>query len=152
MRTALGGTTQAEAFAQEAVSTTNTAYINSDIHTRLRLAGTLEVDYAETGDLFAALSWAASDATVSATRNSTRADMVAFLVERGSNACGVGRLMTRSSLGAGFSHNAYSATARGCAVGNLTFAHELGHNQGCQHNPDNGGPPERSSYPYSYGH
>ncbi|HZB46009.1 MAG TPA: hypothetical protein VE360_12220, partial [Pyrinomonadaceae bacterium] len=41
VRAALGGTTQAEAFAQQFVSVTNTAYINSVIHTRLRLAGTL---------------------------------------------------------------------------------------------------------------
>ena len=152
MRTALGGTTQADAFAQQAVSTTNTAYINSDIHTRLRLAGTLEVNYAETGDLFATLSWVGSDATVNAARNSTRADLVAFIVERGSNACGVGKLMGRSNLGPGFSASSYSVSARSCAVGNLTFAHELGHNQGCHHNPENGGLPEHASYPYAFGH
>ena len=152
VRTALGGTTQAEAFAQEAVNMTNTAYINSAIHTRLRLAGTLQVGYAETGDLPAALSWAANDGTVAAARNSFRADLVAFILERGGNLCGVGRLMTRSSLGAGFSHAPYSASARSCAVGNLTFAHEIGHNQGCQHNPEDGGSPEILAYPYAFGH
>jgi hypothetical protein len=152
VRTALGGTTQAEAFAQQAVNVTNTAYINSEIHTRLRLAGALEVAYVETGSLSAALSWAANDATVGAARNSTRADLVALIAERGGNLCGVGRLMTRSLLGPGFQHAAYSATARGCAVGNLTLAHEIGHNQGCQHNPENGGPPDGLAYPYAYGH
>ena len=150
-RISLGGVTQAEAFALEAVSTTNTAYINSDIHTRLRLVGTLEVAYAETGDLTGALRWAADDATINATRNSKRADMVAFIVERGSG-CGVGWLMSRSSVGQGFSPRAYSATVLRCAVGNLTFAHELGHNQGCHHNPENGGSPEDLSFPYAFGH
>ncbi|HEU4594080.1 MAG TPA: M12 family metallo-peptidase [Pyrinomonadaceae bacterium] len=152
MRSALGGTTQAEAFAQQAISATNTAYINSDIHTRLRLAGTLEVNFAETNDLPAALNWAIGNATVNAARNSTRADLVAFLVETTSGNCGVAKLMSRTGLGPGFSVSSYSVTSRRCAVGNLTFAHELGHNQGCQHNPENGGPPEHSSYPYSYGH
>ncbi|HWW76893.1 MAG TPA: M12 family metallo-peptidase, partial [Pyrinomonadaceae bacterium] len=152
VRTALGGTTQAEAFAHEAVNTTNTAYINSDIHTRLRLVGALEVGFAETGDLTAALTWAANDETVKAARNSVRADLVAFIAERGGNLCGVGRLMTRSSLGPGFQHAAYSVSARGCSVGNLTFAHEIGHNQGCQHNPENGGPPDVLAYPYAFGH
>ncbi len=152
VRAALGGTTQAEAFAQEAINSTNTAYINSDIHTRVRLAGTLEVAYDENGDLSAALSWASGNSAISAARNTARADMVAFLVNSGTTACGIGRLMTRSLLGAGFQHAPYTATARGCAVGNLSFAHELGHNQGCQHNPENGGPPDVSSYPYAYGH
>jgi hypothetical protein len=149
VRTSLGGTTQAEAFAQEAVNMTNTAYINSDIHTRLRLAGTLEVPYAETGDLTAALTWAAGDATVFAARNSTRADMVSILVQ-GGTACGVGYLL--SNFGPSTSQRAFSAVARNCAVGNLSFAHELGHNQGCHHNPENGGPPESLAYPYGYGH
>jgi hypothetical protein len=151
-RAALGGTTQAEAFAQAATETTNTAYINSDIHTRLRLAGTLEVNYAETNDLPAALGWAISNATINAARNTARADLVAFIVETANGDCGVAKLMSRSGLGPGFSVSSYSVTSRRCAVGNLTFAHELGHNQGCQHNPENGGPPEHSSYPYAYGH
>jgi hypothetical protein len=152
VRAALGGTTQAEAFAQQSVSVTNTAYINSAIHTRLRLAGTLEVNYADNGgDLIAAINWVNFDATVNDARNSARADLVAFLVERG-GVCGVGKLMSRSRLGPGFSATSYSVTARACAVGNLTFAHELGHNQGCEHNPENAGPPEHASYPYAYGH
>jgi hypothetical protein len=149
VRTALGGTTQAEAYAQQAVNSTNTAYINSDIHTRLRLAGTLEVAYAETSDLSAALGWAREDATVRAARNGVRADMVALLVETSGN-CGVGYLMTK--VGWDFAYHAFSVTSRRCAVGNLSFAHELGHNQGCQHNPENGGPPERLAYPFAYGH
>ncbi|HEX8337805.1 MAG TPA: Calx-beta domain-containing protein, partial [Pyrinomonadaceae bacterium] len=152
VRLALGGTAQAEAFAQQAVSTTNTAYINSDIHTRLRLAGTLEVNHEDNGgDLVPAINWLNFDPTVNAARNSARADLVAFIVER-AGVCGVGKLMGRSRLGPGFSATSYSVTARACAVGNLTFAHELGHNQGCHHNPENGGAPEHASYPYAYGH
>ena len=40
-----------------------------------------------------------------------------------------------------------------CAVGNLSFAHEFGHNQGCEHNPENSSVwPANGSYPWSYGH
>jgi peptidyl-Asp metalloendopeptidase len=150
VRTSLGGMTQVEAFAQQGVNITNTAYINSDIRTRLRLAGTLEAGYTEVGDLSTALRWAANDPAVNAARNSTKADLVSFVVERGGGGCGIGYLMT--NVGPGFAINAYTAVARSCAVGNLSFAHELGHNQGCEHNPENGGPPDEASYPYAFGH
>ncbi|HYN83648.1 MAG TPA: discoidin domain-containing protein [Pyrinomonadaceae bacterium] len=150
VRTSLGGTEQAQAFAQQAVASANTAYLNSNITTRLRLASATEVAYTETGTLGAALDWVVSDPGVAATRNSVKADLVAILVEQASDGCGLGYLMT--NVGPGFANSAFSATARTCAVGNLTFAHELGHNQGCHHNPENGGPPTSTAYPYAFGH
>ena len=56
VRAALGGTSQAQAFAQEAIASTNTAYLNSGITTRVRLVKTVEVNYDEaSGTLAAAL-------------------------------------------------------------------------------------------------
>jgi hypothetical protein len=49
----------------------------------------------------------------------------------------------------GNQNNAFTVTARSCAVGNLSFAHELGHNMGSQHNPENGSGP---TFPYGFGH
>jgi len=60
--------------------------------------------------------------------------------------CGIGYLMGSSS---GNQSNAFTVTSRTCAVGNLSFAHELGHNMGSAHNPENGG---GGTYSYSYGH
>ncbi|HEY0078608.1 MAG TPA: M12 family metallo-peptidase [Pyrinomonadaceae bacterium] len=151
VRSALGGTTQTQAFIQQAVASSNSAYQNSGINPRLRLVSTLEVNYNEAaGTLDAALNWVDSDATVAAARDSAKADLVAILIENASDGCGLAYVMR--SVGAGFSVNAFSATARSCAVGNLSFAHELGHNQGCEHNPENGPPANSASYPYAFGH
>ncbi|HKP35463.1 MAG TPA: zinc-dependent metalloprotease family protein [Pyrinomonadaceae bacterium] len=150
VRNALGGTTQTEVFAQQAVNAANTAYQNSDITPRLRLAGTMEAaNYTENG-LNDALNWARTDANVAAMRNTTNADLVAILVESDPANCGVGALMR--TVRPSFAFSAFSATRRSCAVGNLTFAHELGHNQGCEHNPENGGSPSTASYPFAFGH
>jgi hypothetical protein len=56
------------------------------------------------------------------------------------------------SPGQGFAPSAYQVTARGCAVGNLTYAHEHGHNQGFEHDPANGAPPNVASHPFAFGH
>lgn len=150
VRIALGGTTQAEAFAQQAVSVTNTAYQNSEITPRLRLVGTMEaVNYTENG-LSSALNWVRSDPNVAAARNAANADLVAILVESDPANCGTGALMR--TVRPSFAISAFSATRRSCALGNLTFAHELGHNQGCEHNPENGGSPTSASYPFAFGH
>jgi hypothetical protein len=61
-------------------------------------------------------------------------------------ACGIGYLMGGSL---GNQNNAFTVTARTCAVGNLSFAHELGHNMGSQHNPENG---SGATFIYGYGH
>jgi hypothetical protein len=49
----------------------------------------------------------------------------------------------------GNQNNAFTVTVRSCAVGNLSFAHELGHNMGSAHNPENG---SGATYSYGYGH
>lgn len=150
VRSSLGGTTQTQAFIQQAIASTNTAYQNSVINPRLRLVNSLEVNYTEAGTLSAALEWVDSDATVAAARNTSKADLVAILVENASDGCGLAYVMR--SVGPGFANSGFSATARSCAVGNLSFAHELGHNQGSEHNPENGAASGSASYPYAFGH
>ena len=66
-------------------------------------------------------------------RDATGADLVAVISESGIGICGVAYLAPESQ-GSGF-----SLTAQSCAIGNLTFAHELGHNQGATHDVDNAG-------------
>ena len=50
-----------------------------------------------------------------------------------------------------FSDKAYSVVHVGCATGYYSFAHEMGHNEGCQHyrNNANGQP---GAFPFSYGY
>jgi hypothetical protein len=148
VRQALGGTAQAQALAQQAIASTNTAYQNSDIATRLHLAGTLETSYDEAaGTLSAALPWVRSDPAVAAMRNTVNADLVSMIIQNASDACGIGYLM--NPVSPSFESNGFSSVARSCAVGNLSFAHELGHNEGAHHNPENAG---SAAFPYAYGH
>lgn len=146
-RAAAGGTAQIEATVQSAVDLTNTAYANSQIVPRLRLVHTSELAYTETGDVSADLNFVTNDPTVAALRNQYGADLVSFIVET-SGYCGVGWLMTAAE--SSFASHAFNVVLRTCAAGNLTLAHEAGHNQGCNHDPANSG--GSSIYPYAYGH
>ncbi len=146
-RAAAGGTTAVEATVQSAIDLTNTAYANSQITTRLRLAHTEEVAYTEGGDANADLTWLTNDPAVAALRNQYGADVVSMIVNT-SQYCGIGWLMTQ--VEAGFGSYAFNVVLRDCAAGNLTLAHETGHNQGCNHDPANSG--GGTSYSYSYGH
>jgi len=140
----LGGDAQAQALAQAAVDAANTAYLNSKIRQRLRLVHSQEFVYTET-DYSSDLANLRSNATIAALRNTHNADLVSEISEV-TGVCGVGYLM--GSI-AGNQNNAFTVTVRSCAVGNLSFAHELGHNMGSQHNPENGSGP---TFPYGFGH
>ena len=137
------GDAQAQAFAQSAIDTTNTTYINSKIRQRVRLVNASETAIAETGSLGTELPVVRSDATVAALRDQYKADLVA-MISNSSDACGIGYLM-----GSANPLNGFTVTSRTCAVGNLSFPHELGHNMASQHNPENGSNP---TYPYGFGH
>ena len=140
----LGGDAQAQAHAQAAIDASNTAYRNSRIRQRLRLVHSQEFVYTETTGS-ADLSALRNNPTIQALRNTHQADLVAEISEV-TGVCGIGYLMGAPT---GNQNNGFTVTARSCAVGNLSFAHELGHNMGSQHNPENGSGP---TYPYSYGH
>lgn len=145
--TQLGGQPQAIAFAQSAVDSSNQAFANSQMGAQFRLAGVRFTSRADSGNSSTDLTWLRNDAEVAAWRNDTGADMVGLIAEF-SNACGQGYLMGNPP-GAGFAPNAFQVTARTCAIGNLSYAHEHGHNMGLQHNPENGSGP---AFPYAFGH
>ncbi len=73
------------------------------------------------------------------------------MVEDGGGYCGLGYVMRNVS--ASFESSAFQVTDRGCAVGNLSWPHEHGHNMGMEHNPENSSAyPSGASYPYSFAH
>lgn len=149
-RSRAGGQSQIESVIQSAVNITNTAYENSEVDARIHLIHTAETSIPETGSASSVLSTLRDDSTVQGLRNTYGADMVALIVDDLNNACGIGYLQRRP--GPGFAPSAYQVTDRGCAVGNRTFAHEFGHNQGCEHDPANGNSPSRASFPFAFGH
>jgi hypothetical protein len=142
----LGGQAQAQTYAQSAIDLANLTYVNSNMIARLRLAGVRFTSRADSGNSSTDLSWLRGNAEVAEWRNQTRADLVGMISEF-SNSCGQGYLMTTNS--SGFAANAFQVSARSCAIGNLTYPHEHGHNMGFAHNPEDSG---SAVTPYAYGH
>lgn len=149
-RNAVGSTNGIISLANSAVAAANTSYINSNVPTRLNLVHVAQVDYTEAGfstDLSRLRS--TSDGNIDevhALRNQYSADFVA-MISASNGACGIGYLMTNNSPG--FQSSAFTVTRYSCAVGNLSFAHEIGHNMGCAHDRDNA---SGGLNPYSFGH
>ena len=124
---------------QLAIAETNQAYLNSNVPHRVRLVGTTEVSYTETGYL---CNHTPSDLdrlrgttdgymdNLHSLRNSLRADQVTLIVE-GGDACGCAFMM--STVSNSFESSAFSVVARDCATGYYSFGHELGHNMGARH-------------------
>jgi hypothetical protein len=132
-RAAAGGTTAMQAHVNLMISQTNTAYANSNITTRLRLVRTDEVSYTESGDMGLDLNRITNCSDgfmdiVCTWRDTYAADLVALIVENGQY-CGIAWL-NNSSADAPYG---FSVTLRTCATANITFAHEVGHNQGMCH-------------------
>jgi hypothetical protein len=141
-----------------AVAATNAAYVNSGVTMRMRLVGTVEVAYDDrTAGFVQALDRLKNPADgvmdeVHALRNSLAADAVSLVVRNPTdNACGYGYVMTSAQVGAAFAPFAFNVTRHDCAVGNFSFAHELGHNFGLEHDRANavGSSPSRT---YAYGY
>lgn len=145
VKNAVGGDAQAQALAQSAIDVSNTAYRNSKIRQRVRLVNAQETTIAETGSLSSELTALRANAGVATLRETFKADLVAML-STSNDACGIGFLMGSVT---GNSNNGFTVTSQTCAVGNLSFPHELGHNMGDAHNPENG---SGGTYSYSFGH
>jgi hypothetical protein len=151
-RIAAGDSAAIQAEVELAVAATNLTYANSGIIQRLRLVHVQEVAYTEPSDMNDALSalqypFDGILDQVPALRDMYGADVVSLIVETG-NFCGLAYLM--SFLTPAFAPAAFSVVARSCAVGNLTFAHELGHNMGAHH--DRFVTPFPGAFPYSHGY
>ena len=151
-RQAEGGTVAMEALIDLSLAETNTAFGNSLINTRLRLAHAAEVAYDESIGMSDTLYRLREPADgyldeVHDLRDQHGADMVALLIE-GGGYCGIAYVM--QTLSHDFEAKAFSVTGRTCAAGNLTFAHELGHNLGCAHNREDTHAAGLYSYAYGY--
>ncbi|MDD2943065.1 MAG: M12 family metallo-peptidase, partial [bacterium] len=149
--TAVGSVNDVETMAAAAIASTNTAYTNSGINITLNLVHVAAAGYSDSGDFSTDLNrlTLTNDGfmdNIHTLRTTYGADMV-VLLNNSSAYCGLGWLMT--DLNAGYSGYMFTVVYHACAVGNLSFAHELGHNMGADHDRDNG---SGGLYNYSFGH
>jgi hypothetical protein len=154
---AAGGQTQIETEIELAITLTNQGYANSGVTQRLRLVRKEPISYTERTTTSDAFTHALQDITqttdphmtgIHALRNTYGADMVSLWIQD-SAFCGLAWLMTsESSL---FESSAFSVVAEGgCATSNYSFGHELGHNQGSNHDRANASGGGARSYSYGY--
>jgi hypothetical protein len=154
-RAAAGGTAAMLAEVNVAVASTNLAYANNGLVQRLRLVFAGEVSITEQpgfNGIDADLTQLGDDPTVAWLRNVTRADLVSLITRRQNPVfCGIGYLMGPGQNSMAFAPLGFSVVERICASGNLSFAHELGHNMGAHHDTFvAGGDP--TLFPYSHGY
>ena len=140
-RQAMGSTSAAIAQCQLAVEVGNEAYANSQINIHLRLVHTMEVVYDEPGDQGDWLDWVTADGLIGVIRNDYAADFVNMLTSGGT---GIGWCGPDVNL-------AFSCARWDRAVNTWTLVHEMGHNQGCDHNREDAGE-DCASSSYGYGH
>lgn len=161
-REAAGGTSAIRAEIQLAVDVANDAYADSGVVSRLRLLHMEEVLYDEdTGwdgyrDHLVRLGIPDDGYFdhVHELRDRLGADLVSLIVEDtdpdllGSKTCGMAPTM--SELSPDFEVYAFSVVSRVCSGDSWTLAHEVGHNQGCDHSREDGA--DGGLFPYARGH
>ena len=163
-----GGTRNIEAAIDLAVLEANDAYAASGAAQRIRLAGAVEVNHEDTGNLTTDLPRLANSSDghmdeIHALRDSYAADLVHLAA---SGLCGGGGIeglaYAMENVSAGFESSAFSASVF-CDLVNLQatarrglssrlFAHELGHNMGLQHDRAARFITLNEPYPYSHGY
>lgn len=129
---------------------TNQAFFNSRMNVRVNLLESMYVEYNQDpldmdNDIERLRLGAGNLSKLHQRRDVLGADLVALIVPVPVNGtCGLGWVPAAQ----GTKHLAYSVSARGsgCTSG-YTFAHELGHNLGADHNPENS---DHSDKPYNF--
>lgn len=145
-RNAAGGVSQIQSIASQIISDSNTIYGRSGISTRVHLVGTSELAQFEASTVLADLTAVSNSASAQALRDSTGADLVQLLVSSPDSAsCGIAYLLGSLSS---TNFNAYSVVDIAC-VAQYSPTHEMGHNMGSQHAPEDD--PSGGLFSYSYG-
>ncbi len=151
-RDAAGGTSAIEATLQGSVDISNSAFERSEVAARFQLVGTMLADHNDSGSSSTDLNWLINDPEVAAKRNEVQADLVGMLGASIGGGCGRGQLPLNWSNPTNNVNAVHQVTALGCAIGNLSFPHEHGHNMGLEHDPPNANAAGSGTYSVRYGH
>jgi hypothetical protein len=139
-----GGTASIEALVSQIISDTNTAFARSGVLTRVRLLATREFAMVEAPAM--GIDLVTLSVRAQPLRDELGADLVQLLVSSPDlSTCGVGYLL--DSL-ATTNFPAYSVADIACAA-QYTPTHEIGHNLGSHHAPEDAA--SGALFPYSYG-
>ncbi len=154
-RTGAGGQAAMETLIELAVLEANDCFANSLINLQLKLVHTQELVYTETGDMALDLENLAFDGggldEVENLRTlQFKADLVCLITEREDSGYIAGIAYVLQDPGGNATVPAFSVVRRAYAVGDYTFAHEVGHNLGCAHDRANSS--VAGAFPYAYGH
>ena len=131
-----------------AVELTNDSYDNSNVNQRIKLVRTLEVSYTESSSAVTDLQRLTDDNdgyidNIHTVRDIYSADLV-VLIEDMNSYCGIAWVNASDADYAFSIVSSYST----CMTYYYSFAHEMGHNMGCRHNPEE----DDNDTPYPYGH
>ncbi|MEM7221641.1 MAG: M12 family metallo-peptidase [Pseudomonadota bacterium] len=145
------GTSGIETRIEAAVADANVAAINSDLNIQYNLVHMGLVNYNESsGSMLSSLQDIAGQNDgemdeVHGWRDQHGADLVSLVSE--DNGCGIAYLM--QNVSSGFASYAFNVVNSSC-LSSQTLAHEMGHNQGTEHNREDAD--FQPAYAYSYGH
>ena len=143
---------------QTLIDATNASYSASGINFQLALASRLSVTYNEQGTLQDHVNRMRDDDDGVLDHlhfwrdDFVRADMVVMLVadNDNNNGCGSAFDVFPRRIGDPPRTSAFAVVNIDCAITNLSFAHEIGHLQGAQHDEFPGVP--QNDFPFNYGH
>ena len=150
---AAGGEASLRSLIDQAVLDTNQAFKNSEIHARTRLIHIGALAEPEVGTTSADLGRLKSPDdgfydNAHTLRTQHGADLVTLIIEAPTSS-GVGRGTQLSSFSTPSDQIAFSVVLSRSLVGTYTMAHELGHNLGAHHTPNDRGSP--GLFPHSSG-
>lgn len=158
--TNLGSAAAVQAQAQAFISQSNSCYNNSQVDVRLNLVGAEQVTYTQASNTSVqssdldALANGAAFASIRAKRNTVGADLIVLLLDLNpapgqSFTSGIGFTPDKAS---GLTPDAGFSVVSLDGFSNFTFAHEVGHNFGCQHDAAQNPPtPAQALYPFAFG-
>lgn len=137
---------------RNAVETTNTALANNGVSHQVRLMGIHHTDFSESpGGMPATLPAFAESDTTSYLHEYYKADLNA-LFGVFTDYCGIAYLPPDLSSNFSYASSATNVNPGFPCMDGTTTAHEIGHNLGLEHNPEDAGDASSSIFPYGFGH